>query len=104
MALATSPGKSASAEELIIGAPYHPQCWTLAGDEIVFIDGSLNTQPAAIRAYNIVKRRMRVILSLRPLFFEKNDTRVSVSPDLQWVLYSQVDELGSNIMLAENMK
>ena len=104
MGVATSAGKSASAEELVIGAPYHPQCWTLAGDEIIFIDGSLNTQPAAIRAYNIAKRRMRVILSLKPLFFEKNDTRVSVSPDLRWVLYSQVDELGSNIMLAENIK
>lgn len=104
MGVATSPGKSGSAEELVIGAPYQPECWTLAGDEIVLIDGSMTTQPAAIRAYNIAKRRMRLIFSLNPGFFEKNDTRVSVSPDLRWVLYSQVDELGSNIMLAENMK
>jgi Tol biopolymer transport system component len=106
MAPGTSPGKPASAEELVIGPPYNPppECWTQAGDEIVFIDRPLNTQPAAIRAYNIVTKRVRLIVSLKPYFFDANDTRVSVSPDLRWVLYSQADESVNKVMLAENMK
>jgi eukaryotic-like serine/threonine-protein kinase len=102
MALDSSAGKSASAEEIVFGRPYQPAFWALAGNEIVFIDRSLNTQPAAIRAYNVVTRRVRRILSLTPFFLDHNDTRVSVSPDLRWVLYSQIDELRSNVMLAES--
>jgi serine/threonine protein kinase len=102
-----SADKSAPPEELVIGQPYHPnqESWTLAGDEIVFTDApTLITEPAVIRAYNIVKHKMRVILPKKPVFFEKNDPRVSVSPDLKWILYSQVDESSSKIMVGENIK
>ena len=104
MAVAASSAKPASDEELIVGPPYHAECWTLAGHEVLFIDRPLNGQPAAIRAYNMVKRRMRLVLSLSSTFFVGNDTTISVSPDLQWVLYSQLDEAGSNVMLSENIK
>lgn len=94
-------------EELVVGPPYRPArgCWKLAGNEIVFIDVPSNiSASAAIRAFNLNTRQVRNILSLTPSFFQQNDTRLSVSPDLQWILYSQVDELRSNVMVAENVK
>jgi len=99
MAVAASSAKPASDEELIVGTPYHAECWTLAGHEVLFIDRPLNGQPAAIRAYSIVTHRTRLLLSLSSSFFDGNDTRISVSPDLRWILYTQVDESGSDVML-----
>jgi len=45
MAVAASSAKPASDEELIVGPPYHAECWTLAGHEVLFIDRPLNGQP-----------------------------------------------------------
>ncbi len=36
--------------------------------------------------------------------FEKQITDVTVSPDRRWILYSQNDQLGSDLMLVENFK
>ena len=100
------PGKACSADELVIGPPNHPigKAWTLAGEEVVFIDRTSNAEPAVMRAYNVLTNRMRTIVSLTPFFFEQNDSEVSVSPDLRWVIYLQIDELRSNVMLAEIAK
>ena len=35
-------------------------------------------------------------------FADTRDYSVSLSPDSKWILYSQLDRSGSNVMVAEN--
>ncbi len=93
-------------ETLVIGPPYKVQSegWTITPTEIVFIDRATSTQRAAIRAYNIATKQIRWILALTELFPDRSDIGVSVSPDSQWVLYSQLDRSGSNIMVADHVR
>jgi Tol biopolymer transport system component len=104
--LATSGDDMASGEELVIGPPYHVQSdgWTLAGNEIIFLDRASGTRTAAIRAYNVSTHAVRLISSLRELFSDRDDITVSVSPDRKWILYSQLDRSGSNIFVADRTR
>jgi len=43
-----------------------------------------------------------LIQSLNELFIDRSDIGLSISPDLKWILYSQLDRSGSNVMVAEN--
>jgi Tol biopolymer transport system component len=104
------PGNSAfgqrptAGEELVIGPPHRAQLegWAVTPDEIVFIDLARGKEPAAIRAYNTSTKHMRAILTLTEVFSDRDDIGASVSPDLRWVLYSQLDRSGSNVIVAEN--
>jgi eukaryotic-like serine/threonine-protein kinase len=101
----SNPGSGAlSGETLIIGPPYKVQTegWTITPKEILFLDRATKAQPAAIRAYNIATQQVRQILALSQLFPDGND--ISVSPDFRWILYSQLDRSGSNIMVADHVR
>lgn len=101
------PGSSpAAGEELVVGPPYRPQPegWAVTPDEIVFIDLARNNEPATIRAYNLSTKRVRPILTLTEVFSDRADIGASVSPDLRWVLYSQLDRSGSNVIVAGNRR
>ncbi len=91
-------------EELMIGPPFYVQetGWALAADEIVFTDGAGAGQPGSLRSYQISTGRTRLILPFLPSFVETRDCNVTVSPDSKWILYSQLDRSGSNVMLAES--
>ncbi|MBV9035331.1 MAG: PD40 domain-containing protein [Acidobacteriaceae bacterium] len=104
--VARSGGPAVSAEELVIGPPNHVQQkgWTLIPDGIVFTERAGKGQPSALRAYQFSSKRTRLIVPLMEGFVDGRDYSVSVSPDLKWVLYSQLDKSGSNIMVAENIK
>jgi hypothetical protein len=55
---------------------------------------------ASIEFFEFATRRVRKIAStLLPV-----GNGLSVTPDEQWVLYSQWDELGSDIVLVENFR
>lgn len=106
MAGSSAGSGSVGAETLVIGPPYrvHAEGWTITPNEIVFVDRATNTQPAAIRAYNIATRHVRAILALSELFPDRSDIGVSVSPDSRWIVYSQLDRSGSNIMVADHAR
>jgi Tol biopolymer transport system component len=94
----------ASAKELVVGSPHHvqPEGWTLARDGVIFfIDRATESQSPAIRAYDPQTQRTSLILSLNELFLDRDDIGLSISPDLKWILYSQLDRSGSNVMVAE---
>lgn len=99
-----SGASSSRGEELMIGPPYHPQTegWAVSSNEIFFIDRATKDHPAEIRAYDIATKKVRTILTLTELFPDRSDIGVSVSPDSRWILYSQLDRSGSNVMVAEN--
>ena len=90
----------------VVGPPYKVKTddWTLTADEIVFLDPGTSTQPAAIRAHRIVTGRTRSILDLTELLPDtRGNMGISVSPDSRWVLYSQLDRSGSNVMVADHV-
>lgn len=93
-----------SGAELVLGSPYHPQAggWALTRSELLFIDRATKEHSAVIRAYNPSTKAMRSIVSLNEIFPDRDDIGLSVSRDEKWVLYSQLDRSGSNVMLAEN--
>lgn len=98
--------RPAAGEELVVGPPYRPQLegWAVTPGEIVFIDLARNNEPASIRAYNLSTKQVRSILTLTEVFSDRADIGASVSPDLRWVLYSQLDRSGSNVIVAENRR
>jgi eukaryotic-like serine/threonine-protein kinase len=106
MPIARSGGPAVSAEELVIGPSNHVQQkgWTLIPDGIVFTERPEKGQPGAIREYQFSNKRTRLIVPMTEGFGDGREYGVSVSPDLKWVLYSQLDRSGSNIMVAENIK
>jgi len=93
-----------AAKELVVGPPHHvqPEGWTLTRDEIIFIDRATASQPPAIRAYNPITHKTRLVLPLNEIFLDRGDIGLSISPDAKWILYSQLDRSGSNVMVAEN--
>jgi len=94
-----------SAKELVLGPPHHVQTegWTLTRDGVIFfIDRATGSESPAIRAYDLKTQKTTLILSLNELFRDRNDIGLSISPDLKWILYSQLDRSGSNVMVAEN--
>ena len=91
--------------ELVIGSPHRvqPRGWALTQSELLFIDRAFKQDNSAvIRAYNPSSKAIRSIVSLHELFADRDDIGLSVSPDGKWVLYSQLDRSGSNVMLAES--
>ncbi len=93
-----------SREELVLGPSNNVQQrgWTLTPDELVFTERAGKGQPGALRAYQFLSKRIRLLLPLMEGFEDGRDYGVSVSPDSKWILYSQLDRSGSNIMVAEN--
>jgi Tol biopolymer transport system component len=87
-------------EDLVIQPSYEPEPagWTLTSNEIFFVD-----RASEIRAYEIGTKKVRSILKMPDIFPDRSDIGLSVSPDSQWVLYSQVDRSGSNVMVAESV-
>ena len=96
--------QSVSEPELVVGAPYRVQTegWALARNEVVFIDRATGDNPPVIRGFNLETKAVRSILPLHELFADRSDIGLSISPDEKWILYSELDRSGSNIMLAEN--
>ena len=101
--VARSGEQAVSAEELVIGPPNHVQQkgWTLIPDGIVFTERAGGGQSSTLRAYQFSSKRTRLIVPLAEGFEGNREYGVSVSADAQWVLYSQLDRSGSNIMVAD---
>lgn len=99
-------GRPADSEEPVIGPPYRPQPegWTITPHQIVFIDLARGENPPTIRAYDISSKQIRAILPLNEVFSDRGDIGVSVSSDSRWILYSQLDRSGSNVIVAENSR
>jgi hypothetical protein len=91
---------------LVIGPPFElkQEGWTLAGAEIIFTQRVMQPDDRTlIRAFNPATKQTRVIATLSPHFIHRNDLKLSVLPDLKWLLYSQLDKTGSNVMITETL-
>lgn len=73
--------------------------WTLTNQGILLAEGSLGT---IIKFYAFDNRRLTTIREF-PKDVHVVDCPV-VSPDGRWILYTQIDPSGSDLMLVENYR
>jgi serine/threonine protein kinase/Tol biopolymer transport system component len=76
--------------------------WTLAGQDLYFIDMLASPTPA-VNVLDLPTGRVRLLATLDKVP-DWGDSGLSVSPDGRWLIWSQVDELISRIMLVDNFR
>ena len=58
-----------------------------------------------IKFYDFHNHRLRTVRSFgREVLFDPNNTAITVSPGGRWILYTQIDEWGSDLMLVDNYR
>jgi len=74
--------------------------WTVARDSIYFLRNT--QQPWIVYRYDLTTRRISPVTTIeKPLNF--GSPGLAVSPDLAYLLFCQVDERGSNIVMVEGL-
>ena len=76
--------------------------WAVVDRGIYFINPEPKP-PATIEFFSFATRRVSRIASLERESFKWGST-LAVSPDGRWILYTQTDQSGSDIMLVENFR
>ncbi|HXG67063.1 MAG TPA: protein kinase [Blastocatellia bacterium] len=76
--------------------------WAVVDRGIYFINPAPKP-PATIEFFSFATRRITRIASLEKVSFMWGST-LAISPDERWILYSQLDQTGSDIMLVENFR
>jgi eukaryotic-like serine/threonine-protein kinase len=69
--------------------------WTLAGDEILFWESSINSRFSGLRAYNTVTKRFRTVVETPTAEYP------AVSADGKTVWFAKSDAAGARVMAAE---
>ncbi|HEY1340993.1 MAG TPA: hypothetical protein VGF59_25955 [Bryobacteraceae bacterium] len=92
--------------ETLVMPSLHPLMWgnwALGANGIYYLDYPDSGDGARLQFFDFRAGAGRTIapLSHRPVV---GDTGLAVSPDEKWILYSQVDRAGSDIMLAEGFR
>ena len=96
-------------EEIVLNEPKAKlwNSWTLAANGIYFVQvGSQDTSPRrTLCFYSFATKQSKPVMTLdvprQPRWF---DGGMSVSSDGKWLLYAQMDQIGSDIMLMENFR
>jgi Tol biopolymer transport system component len=78
--------------------------WALTGDGICLIDK--RSPGAAIKFYDFDTHQLTTLREFgRDVLFDPStSTAIAVSPDGRWILYTQVDQSGSDLMLVDNYR
>jgi Tol biopolymer transport system component/DNA-binding winged helix-turn-helix (wHTH) protein len=89
----------ANAETMVEGFPgsSDSSLWTLRPEGVYFVPANA---PRSLCYFEFATKRTRTIFAIGKDF----DQGLSVSPDGRWILYSQVDEVNSDIMLIEGFR
>jgi Tol biopolymer transport system component len=78
--------------------------WGVARDGICFFDWKDAVHPV-MQFYSFRDRRSTTLYEFpRGTLLDRGKTAISVSPDERWILYTQIDQGGSNLMLVENFR
>jgi Tol biopolymer transport system component len=78
--------------------------WALSREGIYFTDLDSPVQPV-LKFYPFATRQVRIVKEfLKDTKLDLNSTVFSVSPDGRWILYSQLDQAGCDLMLMENYR
>jgi len=78
--------------------------WALTGHGICFFDLSGSTG-ITLKFYNFATGKVTLLRELsKDTRIDMSSTALTVSPDGRWILYTQYDQSGSNLMLVENYR
>jgi WD40 repeat protein len=77
--------------------------WALTGQGICFFDLEDLTRPA-LKFYSFSTGKVALIRGFSKNIPASGGTALTVSPDGRWILYTQRDQSGSNLMLVENFR
>ncbi|HUK74027.1 MAG TPA: hypothetical protein VLV47_00970, partial [Candidatus Bathyarchaeia archaeon] len=78
--------------------------WALTGQGICFFDLN-NPAGPALKLYSFTTGKTTLLRQLpKNTSIDTQSTALSVSPDGRWILYTQYDQSGSNLMLVENFE
>ncbi len=78
--------------------------WALTGQGICFFDLRGSTGPA-LKFYNFATGKVTLLREFsKDTRVEAGRTALTVSPDGRWILYTQIDQSASNLMLVENFR
>jgi dipeptidyl aminopeptidase/acylaminoacyl peptidase len=78
--------------------------WALTGQGICFLDFSDSTG-LALRFYNFATGKVTLLREFsKDTLVDTADDSLAVSPDGLWILYTQFDQSGSNLMQVENFR
>jgi Tol biopolymer transport system component/predicted Ser/Thr protein kinase len=78
--------------------------WALARDGICFFDWKDALHPV-MQFYSFSDRRSRTLHEFpQGTNFDVAETAISVSSDERWILFTQIDRAGSNLVLVENFR
>jgi hypothetical protein len=75
----------------------HRTLWTIVPGGLYFVPAEA---PRSLRYFDFTTKQIRDIFEIQKDF----SIGLSVSPDGRWVLYSQIDELNSDIMLVDHFR
>ncbi len=77
--------------------------WALTGQGICFFDLHGSTGAAALKFHNFATGKVTLLREFsKDTPVDPSGTALTVSPDGRWILYTQLDQSGSNLMLVEN--
>jgi Tol biopolymer transport system component len=78
--------------------------WALTGQGICFYDFS-SSAGAALKFYNFATGKVTLLKEFsKDTPIDTSNSVLTVSPDGRWILYTQLDQSGSNLMLVENYR
>jgi Tol biopolymer transport system component/DNA-binding winged helix-turn-helix (wHTH) protein len=75
----------------------YEDAWTATPTGVYYTDNS--SKPPAVKFYDLQSRTIRPIAALNPMSSRSAGPDITVSPDRHWLLYGQVDDEQSEIML-----
>jgi hypothetical protein len=76
--------------------------WGVSRDGICFFDWKDAVHPV-MQFYSFRDRRSTTLYEFpRGMLLDGSSTAISVSPDERWILYTQIDQAGSNLVLVDN--
>ena len=78
------------------------RAFVIVNEGIYFIPSPNSAGHYSIQFFNFATKKIRSITAIDGLV--NNDAGLSVSPDGRWILYSQNDQVGSDLMLVENFR
>src|SRR5262245_43294991 len=73
--------------------------FSVVKEGIYFVGRSNQPGRSSIQVFRFATQKIRVLTT-----FQGSETSLSVSPDGRWILYSQIDQVGSDLMLVENFR
>jgi len=87
-------------EETQVFESVYARAFAVAKEGIYFIPRPDSAGRSSTQLLNFARKRLRSITMIEKPVGDS----LSISPDGRWILYSQIDQVGSDLMLVENFR